>query len=427
MNIRKTDKVIAVNAIFSGCIFAVLHFLEFHIAITSIFALVVFILMNGKFYAAARAQDIETRIEGLRNRAPQVLRNLDDISRFIDEGKIRTFDVGSSTNPDTRICAIADGYRLFAKLHGGIPSDRLSDEEILEIHSKVKTAFTNASIQRNEKLPDNVINFIALEFLYTRESLGKAIVEERLIYEQNRYLLDGLRPDHWRSLDLLSGEVEELPYSLAEPMNTGTDEYKNSDREAEIHGDASTLVIDEFKRATAAIDSAITTSQPGADTRLAGCYLYDSIRHTLAAVQHSIYGDAIDYVIDNELNRLKVSAEWSETQILTALKPFASSLGLNAELWLSSMLIASNAMREGNDITVDELTSSISAWNSEIIRQVDLAMERIAESQRRADSDVTNLDHKLAMLRVKEAELKLELATLDLAEARTKVEQERTK
>jgi hypothetical protein len=64
---------------------------------------------------------------------------------------------------------------------------RTSDEKIMEIYQKDATAFRQVADQRGERIPAGVMNFIVWKFLQVYETLGKAMVDEHLAYEIEKY------------------------------------------------------------------------------------------------------------------------------------------------------------------------------------------------------------------------------------------------
>lgn len=97
---------------------------------------------------------------------------------------------------------IPSGYRKIALIHGCTPTEKTSDKKIIEIYSKVLTAFQQAAKQRGTRIPALNLNFIALKFLQIYEIMGEAVFDSHLQYETEKYLSEGLRPEYKQELNL---------------------------------------------------------------------------------------------------------------------------------------------------------------------------------------------------------------------------------
>lgn len=97
---------------------------------------------------------------------------------------------------------IVSGYRRVAAEGGCAPSVKTSDAKIIEIYSRVGTAFRGIAEQRGEPMPAPILNNIVLLFLQVSETMGEAMMESHLDYELEKFLKHGLRPDYQRPLAL---------------------------------------------------------------------------------------------------------------------------------------------------------------------------------------------------------------------------------
>lgn len=97
-------------------------------------------------------------------------------------------------------------YRRLAKSRGTAPSDKTSDEKIVQIYSNVTTAFREASKSKGEFIPANILNNIVLYFFQAYETVGEEFMNEHLEYEINLYKSSGLREDYKEGLDLFNEE-----------------------------------------------------------------------------------------------------------------------------------------------------------------------------------------------------------------------------
>lgn len=97
---------------------------------------------------------------------------------------------------------IVDSYRKIASINGIAPTSKTSDNKIIEIYSRVDSAFKEASKQRNEQIQVGYINTIVLKFIQVYEMGGDIFIEEHLKYEIDKYLIEGLRSDYKNELKL---------------------------------------------------------------------------------------------------------------------------------------------------------------------------------------------------------------------------------
>ena len=77
-----------------------------------------------------------------------------------------------------------------------------SDEKIIEIYSRVVTAFCQAAKQRGETIPAVFLNRIVLKFLTVHEKMPAEFFGDHLQYEVEKYIAEGLRPDYKQELPL---------------------------------------------------------------------------------------------------------------------------------------------------------------------------------------------------------------------------------
>lgn len=97
---------------------------------------------------------------------------------------------------------IVDGYRRIAAIKGCAPSSKTTDKEIIEIYSKVGSAFRLAAEQRREIIPADNLNFIVWKLLQVYEMMGDEMLDSHLEYEVKKYLREGLRPEYRSELTL---------------------------------------------------------------------------------------------------------------------------------------------------------------------------------------------------------------------------------
>ena len=97
---------------------------------------------------------------------------------------------------------IVGGYRSIAGQHGCAPSNMTSDEKIMEIYSRVCSAFSQAAERRGEHIPAVYLNRIVLKFLQVYEKMPQHFFDEHLRYELDKYVAEGLRPEYRQELPL---------------------------------------------------------------------------------------------------------------------------------------------------------------------------------------------------------------------------------
>lgn len=98
---------------------------------------------------------------------------------------------------------IVSGYRRIGAQLGCAPTAKTTDQKIIEIYTKVGTAFHEAAIRRGEHIPALYLNSIVLGFLKLYEMVGDQFVQQHLQYEVDKYLAEGLRPDYKQELSLI--------------------------------------------------------------------------------------------------------------------------------------------------------------------------------------------------------------------------------
>ncbi len=64
------------------------------------------------------------------------------------------------------------------------------------------STFRKASSQKQERIPADNLNTIAMKFFKVYEEFGESIIKEHLEYELDKYLKEGLRPEYQRAISL---------------------------------------------------------------------------------------------------------------------------------------------------------------------------------------------------------------------------------
>ncbi len=97
---------------------------------------------------------------------------------------------------------IVKGYRKISAQYGCAPTAKTTDQKIIEIYTKVGTAFHEAEQKRGEHIPALYLNTIVLHYLQLCEMLGEHHLQSHLQYDVNKYLAEGLREDFKKELNL---------------------------------------------------------------------------------------------------------------------------------------------------------------------------------------------------------------------------------
>lgn len=91
---------------------------------------------------------------------------------------------------------IVSRFRSIAKANNCAPTDKTSDQKIMEIYQQVGTAFRQEAENRGERIPAANLNGIVFKFIQVYEMAGDQFFYEHLKYEIDKYHREGLRPDY---------------------------------------------------------------------------------------------------------------------------------------------------------------------------------------------------------------------------------------
>jgi hypothetical protein len=86
--------------------------------------------------------------------------------------------------------------RQIGEYNNTAPTEKSTDEKIIEIYTLICTAFREASSKKQEHIPANSLNTIAMKFFKVYEEFGEAFMKEHLEYELNKYRTKGLRSEY---------------------------------------------------------------------------------------------------------------------------------------------------------------------------------------------------------------------------------------
>jgi len=99
---------------------------------------------------------------------------------------------------------LASEYRKLGQAFDLPPTEKTSNHEIVDTYREVGTAFHQASEIRKERLTAGVKNRIVWIFLQYKEENNEAAFREYLDSEVKYYLINGLRPEYQKELQLFN-------------------------------------------------------------------------------------------------------------------------------------------------------------------------------------------------------------------------------
>ena len=92
--------------------------------------------------------------------------------------------------------------RELGEYNNTAPTENISDEKIIEIYTLICSSFRKASSEKQERIPANNLNTIAMKFFKVYEEFGKDFMQEHLEYELKKYANEGLRTDYQKEISL---------------------------------------------------------------------------------------------------------------------------------------------------------------------------------------------------------------------------------
>ena len=98
--------------------------------------------------------------------------------------------------------SLAKKLRNIGEYNNTAPTVKTSDEKIIEIYTLICTSFRKASSEKQERIPANNLNTIAMKFFKVYEEFGEDFMQEHLEYELKKYTTEGLRPEYQRGISL---------------------------------------------------------------------------------------------------------------------------------------------------------------------------------------------------------------------------------
>jgi hypothetical protein len=98
--------------------------------------------------------------------------------------------------------SLAKKLRNIGEYNNTAPTDKTSDEKIIEIYTLICTSFRKASSEKQERIPADNLNTIAMKFFKVYEEFGEDFMQEHLEYELKKYNTEGLRPEYKKGISL---------------------------------------------------------------------------------------------------------------------------------------------------------------------------------------------------------------------------------
>ena len=92
--------------------------------------------------------------------------------------------------------------RNIGEYNNTAPTEKTSDEKVIKIYQLICSSFREASNKRNERIPADNLNTIAMKFFNVYEQFGEDFMKEHLVFELEKYKKEGLRPEYQKGISL---------------------------------------------------------------------------------------------------------------------------------------------------------------------------------------------------------------------------------
>lgn len=106
------------------------------------------------------------------------------------------------TIQDTLNSNVVRRFREIGKYNNTAPTEKTCDEKVIEIYQLICSSFKKASNERNERIPTDNLNTIAMKFFNVYEQFGEDFMKEHLEFELEKYRKEGLRPEYQKGISL---------------------------------------------------------------------------------------------------------------------------------------------------------------------------------------------------------------------------------
>jgi hypothetical protein len=92
--------------------------------------------------------------------------------------------------------------RNIGEYNNSAPTEKTSDEKVIEIYQLICSSFRDARNKKNERIPADNLNTIAMKFFNVYEQFGEDFMKEHLEFELEKYRKEGLRPEYQKGISL---------------------------------------------------------------------------------------------------------------------------------------------------------------------------------------------------------------------------------
>ncbi len=103
---------------------------------------------------------------------------------------------------DTINNSLVKRLRNIGRYNNTAPTEKTSNEKVIEIYQLICSSFKNASNKRNERIPADNFNTIAVKFFNVYEQFGEDLMREHLEFELEKYRKEGLRPEYQKGISI---------------------------------------------------------------------------------------------------------------------------------------------------------------------------------------------------------------------------------
>ena len=103
---------------------------------------------------------------------------------------------------DTINNSLVKRLRNIGRYNNTAPTEKTSDEKVIEIYQLICSSFRDASNKKNERIPADNLNTIAMKFFNVYEQFGEDFMKEHLEFELEKYRKEGLRPEYQKGISL---------------------------------------------------------------------------------------------------------------------------------------------------------------------------------------------------------------------------------
>lgn len=92
--------------------------------------------------------------------------------------------------------------RNIGEYNNTAPTEKTSDEKVIEIYQLICSSFRDASNKKNDRIPVDNLNTIVMKFFNVYEQFGEDFMKDHLEFELEKYRKEGLRPEYQKGISL---------------------------------------------------------------------------------------------------------------------------------------------------------------------------------------------------------------------------------